>query len=205
MDVLIRFCKNVKVHSRQLNQLLCRCQSSRVDDCVKDSVIKRYTPEMHTLRVNDQHTFSPLKLRECHLHWSAIPLVNILMFSCDQKNSQMKGLHTQTHLKQLFLIEKRKLFPESYANVISPVKHIYKQEIQVKNFKNRVKLFITWLWFLPPWHFDSQSLRLPNAENLSDAVKSSITNLENRKMSHLSMDSPNTKWAVLESILILRG
>ena len=74
---------------------------------------------------------------------------------------------------------------ERYADVISPVKGKF----------IKVKLFITWLWFLSPWYF-VLFLRWPNAEI--------ITNLENRKMIHLSMDGPSTNVAVLH-LLTLTG
>ena len=49
-------------------------------------------------------------------------------------------------------------------------------------------------------YFDSQYMLRPNANNLEEALENSLINLNMARMIHLSMDGPNTYWAVFEKI-----
>ena len=49
-------------------------------------------------------------------------------------------------------------------------------------------------------YFDSQYMLRPNANNLVEALENSLINLNMARMIHLSMDGPNTYWAVFEKI-----
>ena len=49
-------------------------------------------------------------------------------------------------------------------------------------------------------YFDSQFLSRPNALNLVNAINAAVIDLDKSKMIHLSMDGPNTNWAVFKEI-----
>lgn len=49
-------------------------------------------------------------------------------------------------------------------------------------------------------YLDSKFLLRPNATNLVDVLDSAVSCLDSHKMIHLSMDGPNTNWAVFNMI-----